>query len=558
MSNLATITSIVGSSARDEFKKQREFSRKLVAKWEKTGLLEGIEREYEKHSMALLLENQAKQLIKEASQTGIAPGAEEWSGVALPIVRKVFGELASKEFVSVQPLSLPSGLVFYLQFKYGTNQPGFTVGQEVYGNTTGSGDPVGGFYGAGRFGYSLRNYTASVGGTIATASTAAEIETFWKECDFAPELSGSIVSGVVKKLVLNVSNSLQFDTEGIRAFRISSGSFPLTKNLPAYTKLSFQPTVSQLTFFVFDDASQLPTTGSIGNVTLYYQKGPQTILEPNSIRTDFEDRTGGPVDKDTDIGIPEIDLAWRSVQILARTRKLKATWTPEFAQDINAYHAIDAEAELTAMLSEYISMEVDLEILDMLIQNAATTEYWSAKIGEEVSQVGAGTSNHKVYFTTVQGIQQYNKQTWYQTLGVKIQKVSNKIHQKTMRGGANFIVTSAEIATILESLPGFTVDTDGNQMQYAMGVQKVGNYLNRFTVYKNPYMLENVILLGFRGSQFLETGAVYAPYIPLIMTPLVFDPNNFTPRKGIMTRYGKKIVRPEFYGKIVVANTNLI
>jgi hypothetical protein len=191
-------------------------------------------------------------------------------------------------------------------------------------------------------------------------------------------------------------------------------------------------------------------------------------------------------------------------------------------------------------------MEVDLEILDMLIQNATTTEYWSTQVGEYWNGNGFTSDS------STNAASAYNQGQWFQTLGTKIQKVSNKIHQKTMRGGANFLVCSPDIATILESIPGYAADTNGDKMQFAMGVQKVGLLSNRFTVYKNPYMLENTILLGYRGAQFLETGAVYAPYIPLIMTPLVYDPNNFTPRKGVMTRYAKKVVRPEFYGKIYV------
>ena len=216
------------------------------------------------------------------------------------------------------------------------------------------------------------------------------------------------------------------------------------------------------------------------------------------------------------------------------------------AQDLNAFHSVDAEAELTSMLSEYISMEIDLEILDMLIQNALTEDFWSARVGYEWNGINS-------FAAPATGVGQfYTRQTWYQTLGTKIQKVSNRIHQKTMRGGANFLVCSPDVATILESIPGFAVDTDGDKMQFAMGVSRVGNFANRFTVYKNPYMLENVILMGFRGTSFLETGAVYAPYVPLITTPLVYDPNNLTPRKGVMTRYAKKVVRPEFFGRIVV------
>jgi hypothetical protein len=238
----------------------------------------------------------------------------------------------------------------------------------------------------------------------------------------------------------------------------------------------------------------------------------------------------------------------KSEAIVAKTRKLKAQWTPEFAQDLNAYQALDAEAELTSIMSEYISLEIDLEILDMLIQDAsAADEYWSAVSNKSLN--AAKTGYDDLGFFNTQG-------QWFQTLGTKLQKVSNKIHQKTLRGGANFMVVSPSVATIIESIPGFasTADGEATKMSYAFGIQKSGQLNNRFTVYKNPYMTENVILMGYRGSQFLETGAVFSPYIPLIMTPLVYDPETFTPRKGLLTRYAKKMIRPEFYGRVFVSD----
>jgi len=202
-------------------------------------------------------------------------------------------------------------------------------------------------------------------------------------------------------------------------------------------------------------------------------------------------------------------------------------------------------------MSEYIAMEIDLEILDMLIGSVPSTnkEVWSAVNNEAIS--GATTTSLGFYNSQGQ---------WFQTLGTKLQKVSNKIHQLTLRGGANFLVCSPTVATVLESIPGFASNASGDaaQVKYAFGVQKVGAINSRYDVYKNPYMTENVILMGYRGSQFLETGAVFSPYIPLIMTPLVYDPDTFTPRKGLLTRYAKKMIRPEFYGMIQVAGLNTL
>jgi hypothetical protein len=536
---------------------QRNQAKALASKWEKTGLLEGLRGETEKAGMAQLLENQARQLVKEASQTGTSVGSEEWAGVALPLVRRIFAEFAAKEFVSVQPMNLPSGLVFYLDFKYGTAQPGFdadnnsrtgdpfgptNADDSMFGVTTTTGDPSGGLYGAGRFGYSINETSSVVLASTASAATAGSGSANF-DGNYTSTLSGySIVYVAASQL----SGS---DTTAVRSFILTSGSNVTTAmNVPAFTK--YNASSGNVEFFVSKSAGMNGTTG----YTVSYSKQPT-----DTSRGDFEDNKGTFSNGyNVDVDIPEINLEMQSEPIVAKTRKLKAVWTPEFAQDLNAYHSIDAEAELTSMLSEYVSMEIDLEILDMLISAAPTTEYWSALNnniwnGTGFTQTGAGGGSASApdgFYNTQGG--------WLQTLGTKLQKVSNKIHQKTLRGGANFLVTSPAVATILESIPGFAADTDGTKMEFAAGVQKIGAINNRYTVYKNPYMQENVILMGFRGAQFLETGAVFSPYIPLIMTPLVYDPVNFTPRKGVMTRYAKKVVRSEFYGKVYVHGLNTL
>jgi hypothetical protein len=532
---------------------QRTAALAKVTKWEKTGLLEGLRGETEKAGMATLLENQARQLVKEASSTGTTAGSEEWAGVALPLVRRIFAEFAAKEFVSVQPMNLPSGLVFYLDFKYGTGQPGFTADQNdptgghpfaspgsddsLFGVTNTSADPTGGLYGAGRFGYSINDVTVTNAAATTGSATSASV-------NFDSALTNLPNWGDYVVLSVATSSLVGFDPLAVRSFIVSSGSTEVTSAntiiYPAFTKLNG----GNIDFVISSSA----TLSGTSNYTVVYSKQPTDVT-----RGDFEDNdpfkgsganTG--VNNGTDIDIPELNLEMQSEPIVAKTRKLKAVWTPEFAQDLNAYHSIDAEAELTSMLSEYVSMEIDLEILDMLIATAPTTEYWSAVNNEVWNGTGfTQTSTVTGGFYNTQG-------GWFQTLGTKLQKVSNKIHQKTLRGGANFLVTSPAVATILESIPGFAADTDGTKMEFAAGVQKIGAINNRYTVYKNPYMKENVILMGFRGAQFLETGAVFAPYVPLIMTPLVYDPINFTPRKGVMTRYAKKVVRPEFYGKVYV------
>ena len=516
-------------------KKMSEEAKGLVAKWEKTGLLEGVDAEFERAGIATLLENQAKQLVSEASSTGTQANSEEWAGVALPLVRRIFSEIAAKEFVSVQPMNLPSGLVFYLDFKYGTDKANFETGagkdsqtDSVFGITEVAGDASEGLYGAGRFGYSINDASQTL--ALASADAADKFVTSSLSAanyNYDTAWSASVYAGASDEFfVVQISASRDldgYDSEGVRAFELS-GSGVTTHN----------------EFSTINSAGLLTIVASAASaddiVGIKYQKQPDDIT-----RGDFEDTTSGA----TDLNIPELNVELRSVPIVAKTRKLKAQWTPEFAQDLNAYHSIDAEAELTSMLSEYISQEIDLEILDMLVENALTEGHWSARVGYawDGSAFAAPSAND---------VQRYSQQQWFQTLGTVLQRVSNQIHAKTMRGGANFMVVSPDVATILESIPGFAAAGTGNEMQFAMGVSQVGSFANRYQVYKNPYMTSNQILLGFKGSQFLETGAVYAPYIPLIMTPLVYDPTNFQPRKGVMTRYAKQMVRGEFYGKVYV------
>ena len=545
---------------------------RLASKWEKTGLLEGLGGAH-KSNMGMILENQAKQLVVESSQTGGGAASSgtfqsqtavnvggQWAGVALPLVRKVFGQIAAKEFVSVQPMNLPSGLVFFLDFQYGSDKSPFQAGQSLYGNagTNPSTAPfgntnAGGLYGEGRFGYSINN-TASIAADASAPLAAAT----WSDFDFDSEYSQSALDGDYWKVLVPTASLDFVDKEGVAAFQLFSGS-------QGYDAISASAGVQVSAFTRYDGGANItfvvPKTDLVGagpvafaagdNVSIVYQLQPT-----DQYRGDFEDMNPEPNGLNSPaINIPEINVQMKSSAIVAKTRKLKAVWTPEFAQDLNAYHALDAEAELTSILSEYISLEIDLEILGMLLENAAAgNEIWSAvnnrSIVDDGTQMGA-----------LSDLNFYNSQgQWFQTLGTKIQKLSNIIHQKTLRGGANFLVCSPSVGTILESIPGFAADTDGDAAKatYAFGVQKVGQLNGRYKVYKNPYMTSNKILLGFRGSQFLETGAVFAPYIPLIMTPLVYDPNTFTPRKGLLTRYAKKMVRPEFYGTIEINGLNTL
>ena len=455
MSNISNLL----QDSKAAFATQRNETQGYVTKWEKTGLLEGLTGEYDKHNTAILLENQAKQLISEAGNSTSGMN-DEWNGVALPLVRRIFAEISAKDFVSVQPMNLPSGLVFWLDFKYGSTTGGHAAQESVFGASAGT-----------------------------------------------------------------VSASLFID-----------GDFNMAH--------AFFGTGSE--DFVSTDGTDVTFTGLVESASLFYY---QDIIDGTRVgeRGDFEAQhtVGGTPLEEAQLNIPELEVSLESEALVAKTRKLKVVWTPEFAQDLNAYHSIDAEAELTSMLSEYIAMEIDLEILQMLHASAGFTASWNAD--------PSITGQNKGYQESG-SIWAYQLGSHNATVGYEIQKLSNKIHKATMRGGANFIVCSPEVATILETIPSFAVDTDGNTDGFAAGVEKIGNFANRYKVYKNPYWNSDDLIIGFRGNQFLETGAVYAPYVPLIMTPLVYDPNNFTPRKGVMTRYAKKVVRKDFYAKLTVNN----
>jgi len=539
------------------WKSQQAEAAKVANKWAKSGLLEGISSEIEKNNMAMILENQAKQLVVETNVTSgtnsmLGGTGENWAGIALPLVRRVFAEIVAKDFVSVQPMAMPSGLVFYLDFQYGDSKTPFSAGKSLYGSLADvqatnyditNVDPTGGLYGQGRYGYSVNQFSASVTYSASLVNSLSQVN--W---DSRYESStGSLY-------VINISNTQAAtltlaDFLAAQAFIPSSSLVSGINVLQQFTNYVSGSTNSALTFVT---TAALTGANSSGSIAIYYEKETTPAL-----RGDFEaDNTGIAIPNAAStqqIVIPTVNIQMKSDSIVAKTRKLKAQWTPELAQDLNAYQNIDAEAELTGLLSQYIAMEIDLEILGMLTEEAATVGYWSA----ENNKVWNGSTFVQTS-TTTGGF--YNTQGgWFATLGTVLQSVSNKILQKTLRGQANFLVISPAVATIMQSIPGYASDAGAElDKVFNFGSQKIGTLNSRYKVYVNPYFSDNVILMGYKGAQFLESGAVYAPYVPLLMTPLVYDPDTFTPRKGIMTRYAKKMVRPEFYGKVFVNGLNAL
>jgi hypothetical protein len=488
-------------------------------------------------------------------------------------------------------MNLPAGLIFYLDFQYGSGASSFkAVSESLYGATSDLKRTDGAFnkglYGAGEFAYSINTSsldTLTFKGSNATPTTgtyntgSVNFNTILNlDTEFSASHAGEFDNDhantngngdQLKVVSVSTASLVNPDFDAIRSWELFSGSTEgLSGNktqlttFPQFTRLNAAGMVEFVVKGNMADSELEGDTNSAmasGDLRMAYVTTADNLDDRGDFEDTFPAAGSGAV---STLEIPEINVQLRSDTVAAKTRKLKAQWTPEFAQDLNAYHSIDAEAELTSILSEYISMEIDLEILDMLIRNADTVEAWSAKVAQDISvsnNTTAGGTTDITYTSTQNNLGvYYTKMSWFQTLGVKLQKVSNLIHQKTLRGGANWMVVGPKVSTVLESIPGFAADSAGDSDKYNMGVQKMGAINNRYTVYKNPYITENIILMGYKGSQFLETGAVFAPYIPLIMTPLVYDPTSFTPRKGIMTRYAKKMVRPDFYGKVYIEDLN--
>ena len=317
--------------------------------------------------------------------------------------------------------------------------------------------------------------------------------------------------------------------------------------------------VRRLTRLDPDDATKVllvvTQTGSIGLATASLLSGDRAsfVIDDNfvpggagGLGNIVGDVTWGLEEQ---INIPEIDIKVDSIPVTAKTKKLKAKWTPELAQDLNAYHNMDAEVELTSILSEHIALELDQEILEDLVKGAtAQTLYWSRRPGKFLNRTtGVALSASAADFTG-------NVSEWYETLAETINDVSAQIHRKTLRGGANFVVCSPEVANVLEFTAGFRGSVTHDDDRGTIGTMKVGSLSKKFDVYVDAYFPRNVILVGRKGSSFLESGYVYAPYVPLQMTPTIFGVEDFVPRKGVMTRYAKKMVRPDMYGLVIVTD----
>ncbi len=573
----------------------------LLNKWSQTGLLEGLNNEQSKHTMARLLENQAKELLREAS-TLAAGDVEGFAAVAFPIVRRVFAGLIANDLVSVQPMSLPSGLIFFLDFTYGDSENAVAVSGDRLGNTQGGTtsiygtDKVGAGVidgvslvgsskedgsGPGRSGMTGYAYSSPSGSNNAALTDGAG----GMDMKAAFTLDGN-VSEANRKLIkydpdlLAITDSskgvivIDIEEEEISA-KVSEGD-PDFDNLSAfildaaaaqaYSDAAGAAILQIRRLTALASADDAATTEKavrvvfVGGTVTAGTLTSTTAIPANKLTFPVKDKLnnvgassiGGVVgdlfELENNGAIPEIDIKVDSTAITAQTKKLKAKWTPELGQDLNAYHNLDAEVELTSILSEQIALEIDREILADLVNGAtAAVYYWSRSPGLFVNrETGAeiGQTSAAPDFTGTVS-------EWYETLIETINDVSAQIHRKTLRGGANFVVCSPEVANILEFTSGFRANVTADADRGDIGAVKVGALSRKFDVIVDPYFPRQVILVGRKGNSFLESGYVYAPYVPLQTTPTIFGPEDFVPRKGVMTRYAKKMVRPDMYGLVI-------
>jgi hypothetical protein len=494
----------------------------VINRWDSLGLLEGLAG-HRKENIAQLFENQASHMLNES----VALGSEgSFETVVFPIVRRVFSKLLANEIVSVQALNLPIGKLFYFIPKLensafsagsaGINPAGTPVSANLYDS----------FYGENGL------YDNSKG-TATTLTGVKDVTTTYN-------FSSSSASGYV-----------------------APGS-PVTSCVTGATsiiKVDFAPTIAN-----WDNAEEVMSTLNVTSVTsgadfdfyLPAQKYGKSIMDANGVIYI------AIVNNSAAVALPltgltvtakeydsleyadtmgEVSFELQSVTVSVIERKLRAQWSPELAQDVSAFHNIDAEAELTALLSEQVAAEIDREILRDLRRGAAWRMTWDYS----GSRVNTGGLNATTGF--------YTQKDWNQTLITAINQVSAQIHKATLRGGANWIVVSAEVSAILDDLEYFHVSNAApEQDKYNMGIERIGSLGGRYQVYRDPYFPADTILMGHKGTSLLDTGYIYAPYVPMQLTPTMYNPFTFAPVKGIMTRYAKKMVNNRFYGVIKCQN----
>lgn len=536
-----------------------------INKWDKLGFLEGLNG-HQKENVAQLFENQASYLINEAAHTDSAGSFET---VVFPIVRRVFSKLLANDIVSVQAMNLPIGKLFFFVPKVqdrksdnGHYKPfGFPGGTE-YANSSMAGYENGSknlydrFYedgstDSGMFDYSKGDY---IQGSVTGSATPGDDLT--TSTDLVDDSNVAIAVSKVKLDFKGFQDAGAGKLHGPNGQEVDSEEFlaSLTVKLDG-KEVDFRVVTQKYGKGIVEGLSKKSSADTPGGQfqqicdadgIIHLEADVETYdaaagWSPQTVDiADFKVEWRQYSDLEFEDSIGEVSFDLESVTVSVTERKLRASWSPELAQDVSAFHNIDAEAELTALLSEQVAAEIDREILRDLRKGAA----WQLKWDYNEWKYGNGGNSFAGY----------TQKDWNQTLITKINQVSAQIHKSTLRGGANWIVVSSEVSAVFDDLEYFHVsNASPEQDSYNMGIEKVGTLAGRYQVYRDPYFPAGKILMGHKGTSLLDTGYVYAPYVPLQLTPTMYNPFNFTPIKGIMTRYAKKMVNNRFYGVISVA-----
>jgi len=470
-------------------------SKGMMKEWQKTGLLEGIKDDHTRAVTAVLLENQKlaqrQGMLNETST--LTTDVDPFKRISIPLVRRVFPQLIANKIVSVQPLLGPTGLVYYLRFRYSSNKgavrgasvSSFPTDDNLTLGQTAAGDTNLQVYYSSQF---VENETTA---TDAGGDTAAA----YGNLEHTPVLAGTLIGTIYD------------GSTAVQTFSVnSSGTF---------------------TFTDIGSPTNKATAGAVvlasGALSLTWNNDPGASNVVASYEYNME------CNQDQ----PEINLTIEHEEITSKTRKLKAVWSPEVQQDIRSQHNLDADTEITAMLATEINLEIDREIIGDLLNNAGTVASWdySTALGDTIKER-------------------------YESLYVKITEISNTIHRKNLRAGANFIVCSPEVASVFETATAGWAPAPSETFTSSLGVQYVGTVQNRWKMYKDPTMRRNQLLLGYKGESYMDSGYFYCPYVPLTQTPVVLDPDSFCARRGLLTRYGKKMLREgaKFYARVNLAN----
>jgi len=465
-------------------------AKELETRWTKTGLLEGIEDRYVRQATSVLLENQ--RLMNEVStDTG---DIAQFKRISIPLVRRIYPQLIANKIVSVQPLLGPTGLVYYLRFRYSSNK-GSTRGASNNGGFPGDDANSLMQTADGTANLDIWYSHQFIQNEVSSTDLGGDALSVFSAFEHTPVLAGTVTGTVydgnvaVQTFVVSSSGVFTFNSIGSPATFVTAGSLNL----------------------------------STGEMTLTWNDPPGE----NHVVVSYE------YNMECQQDLPEINLVVENEEIVAKTRKLKAVWSYEAQQDLRSQHNLDAEAELTAVLAQEINLEIDREVLTDLRNNAGTVTAWdfNTALGETIKEK-------------------------YESLYVKVVEVSAVIHRKTLRGGANWLVTSPEVASIFETATAGFAPSPSETFTSSLGIQYVGTVNNRWRLYKDPLFPSNQILLGYKGDSYMDSGYFYCPYVPLTQTPVVLDPESFCPRKGILTRYGKKLLREgsKFYARMSIAN----